>query len=101
MIVNGEKMSKSLGNFFTIRELLADAPGEALRLTLLGTHYRQPLDFTRAGLAQSKATLDRWYGALNKVKDVKAETFPPPLRSRTPCWTISTRHWPSRIFMNA
>ncbi len=79
LIVNGEKMSKSLGNFFTIRELLADAPGEALRLTLLGTHYRQPLDFTRAGLAQSKATLDRWYGALNKVKDVKAETVSPSL----------------------
>ncbi len=79
LIVNGEKMSKSLGNFFTIRELLADAPGEALRLTLLGTHYRQPLDFTRAGLAQSKATLDRWYGALDKVKDVKAETVSPSL----------------------
>ncbi|HYD31592.1 MAG TPA: cysteine--tRNA ligase, partial [Azospirillaceae bacterium] len=43
--VNGEKMSKSLGNFFTVRELLDEAPGEALRLTLLSAHYRQPLDF--------------------------------------------------------
>jgi len=77
LIVNGEKMSKSLGNFFTIRELLADAPGEALRLTLLSTHYRQPLDFTRAGLQQSKTTLDRWYGALEKAKDVKADLVKP------------------------
>lgn len=64
LIVNGEKMSKSLGNFFTIRELLSEAPGEALRLALLSTHYRSPLDFTKDGLKQAKATLDRWYGAL-------------------------------------
>jgi cysteinyl-tRNA synthetase len=68
LIVNGEKMSKSLGNFFTIRDLLAEAPGEALRLALLSTHYRQPLDFTTDGLKQAKATLDRWYSALRNVK---------------------------------
>ena len=45
--VEGEKMSKSLGNFFTIRELLADWPGEVLRFNMLRTHYRQPIDWTR------------------------------------------------------
>ncbi|MGQ9369737.1 cysteine--tRNA ligase [Azospirillum sp. ST 5-10] len=62
--VEGEKMSKSLGNFFTVHELLDEHPGEAIRLTLLSAHYRQPLDFTRDGLRQAKATLDRWYQAL-------------------------------------
>ena len=60
----GEKMSKSLGNFYTMRDLLTEFPGEAIRLLLLQTHYRQPLDFTKAGLRQAKETLDRFYGAL-------------------------------------
>src|SRR5262245_1952828 len=59
LVVEGEKMSKSLGNFFTVRELLADVPGEAIRLTLLSTHYRQPLDFTRVSLTQARHALDR------------------------------------------
>jgi cysteinyl-tRNA synthetase len=62
--VSGEKMSKSLGNFFTVHELLDQYPGEVIRLLLLTSHYRQPLDFTHEGLQQAKATLDRWYGAL-------------------------------------
>ncbi|HYH19240.1 MAG TPA: cysteine--tRNA ligase [Azospirillum sp.] len=62
--VEGEKMSKSLGNFFTVHDLLDEYPGEAIRLTLLSAHYRQPLDFTRDGLRQAKGALDRWYGAL-------------------------------------
>lgn len=70
LIVNGEKMSKSLGNFFTIHELLDKTPGEALRLTLLSSHYRQPCDFTKKGLAQNKAILDKWYKALATVKDL-------------------------------
>ncbi|MCL2469650.1 MAG: cysteine--tRNA ligase [Alphaproteobacteria bacterium] len=74
LVVNGEKMSKSLGNFYTVHELLEHAPGEALRLSLLGTHYRQPYDFTLEGLAQNKATLDKWYSALRQVKDIKAES---------------------------
>src|SRR3546814_4300796 len=57
-------MSKSLGNFYTVHELLEEFPGEAIRLTLLQTHYRQPLDFTKEGVAKAKATLDRFYGAL-------------------------------------
>jgi cysteinyl-tRNA synthetase len=59
--VEGEKMSKSLGNFFTIRELLADWPGEVLRLNMLRTHYRQPIDWTVKGLEESWKTLDDWY----------------------------------------
>src|SRR5437899_7364264 len=55
--VEGEKMSKSLGNFFTIRELLADWPGEVLRFNMLRTHYRQPLDWTVRGLEESFKTL--------------------------------------------
>jgi cysteinyl-tRNA synthetase len=62
--ISGEKMSKSLGNFFTVHELLDQYPGEAIRLLLLTAHYRQPLDFTHEGLVQAKATLDRWYGLL-------------------------------------
>ncbi|MCX7366215.1 MAG: cysteine--tRNA ligase [Alphaproteobacteria bacterium] len=62
--ISGEKMSKSLGNFFTVHELLDQYPGEAIRLLLLSAQYRQPLDFTHEGLTQAKATLDRWYGVL-------------------------------------
>jgi cysteinyl-tRNA synthetase len=55
--VEGEKMSKSLGNFFTIRELLADWPGEVLRFNMLRTQYRQPIDWTTRGLEESFDTL--------------------------------------------
>ncbi|HSP51031.1 MAG TPA: cysteine--tRNA ligase [Pseudolabrys sp.] len=59
--VEGEKMSKSLGNFFTIHELLADWPGEVLRLNMLRTHYRQPIDWTINSLEESLKTLGEWY----------------------------------------
>jgi cysteinyl-tRNA synthetase len=71
--VEGEKMSKSLGNFFTVEDLLATAPGEAIRLTLLSTHYRQPMDWTAEGLKQARAAMDRFYLALRAVEDVPAE----------------------------
>ena len=76
VIVEGEKMSKSLGNFFTVRDLLAEFPGEAIRLALLQTHYRQPLDFTRGGLRQAKRILDRWYQALGDGEEPKAQDSP-------------------------
>ncbi|MDF2764082.1 MAG: cysteine--tRNA ligase, partial [Rhodospirillales bacterium] len=78
LVVEGEKMSKSLGNFFTVRELLAESPGEAIRLTLLSAHYRQPLDFTREGLRQSRHALDRLYTALRHAADVPAAVAEPP-----------------------
>jgi len=59
--VEGEKMSKSLGNFFTIHDLLKDWPGEVLRFNMLRTHYRQPIDWTVKGLEESWKTLDDWY----------------------------------------
>ena len=72
LMVEGEKMSKSLGNFFTVRELLDQAPGEAIRLAMLATHYHQPFDWTAEGLRQAKATLDRLYTALRAVADIDA-----------------------------
>lgn len=59
--IESEKMSKSLGNFFTIRDMLADWPGEVLRLNMLKTHYRSPLDWTLKGAEESARTLDDWY----------------------------------------
>jgi len=70
--VDHEKMSKSLGNVLTVRELLQDAPGEAIRMTLLATHYRQPLDFTPDAMHQARAALDRIYGALRAVAEIDA-----------------------------
>jgi cysteinyl-tRNA synthetase len=67
--VNGEKMSKSLGNFFTVRDILAKAPGEAIRMLLLKTHYRSLLDFSDQGLAESKRELDRFYRALEHAPE--------------------------------
>ncbi|WP_138380209.1 cysteine--tRNA ligase [Luteithermobacter gelatinilyticus] len=62
LTVEGEKMSKSLGNFITVHELLEEGVrGEAIRLALLSAHYRQPLDFSRDGIDQAKKQLDRWY----------------------------------------
>src|SRR5581483_11594775 len=64
--VEGEKMSKSLGNFFTIHELLADWPGEVLRVNMLRTQYRQPIDWTLKGVEESRKLLDRWYDAIGE-----------------------------------
>ena len=64
LMAEGEKMSKSLGNFYTVQDLLSEFPGEAIRLALLKTHYRQPLDFTKDGIAEAKRELDGFYGAL-------------------------------------
>ncbi|PHP29207.1 cysteine--tRNA ligase [Limimaricola cinnabarinus] len=60
--VEGRKMSKSLGNFFTVRDLLErGVPGEVIRLVMLGTHYRKPMDWTEEKRAEAEATLRRWY----------------------------------------
>jgi cysteinyl-tRNA synthetase len=62
--IDGEKMSKSLGNFRTVRDLLSLYPGEVIRFALLSAHYRSELDFSVSLLEQSKASLDGLYGAL-------------------------------------
>jgi cysteinyl-tRNA synthetase len=59
--VEGEKMSKSLGNFVTIHDALETAPGEAIRLAMLATHYRQPINWTAKGVSEAARTLDQWY----------------------------------------
>jgi len=60
--LEGEKMAKSIGNTISIRGVLADWPGEVVRLNMLRTHYRQPIDWTVRGLEESWKTLDEWYG---------------------------------------
>ena len=64
LTVDGAKMAKSEGNFVTVRDALAKAPGEVIRLALLGTHYRDPLDWTGERLHQARQDLDRFYRAL-------------------------------------
>ena len=66
--VEGEKMSKSAGNFITIREVLNDWPGEVVRLNMLKTHYRQPIDWTFRSLEEAQRTLERWYGIVGDVR---------------------------------
>jgi cysteinyl-tRNA synthetase len=68
--VEGKKMSKSLGNFFTVRDLLDQGvPGEVIRFVMLSTHYRKPMDWTEAKRADAERTLRNWRAL---VKDVDA-----------------------------
>ncbi len=79
--MNDEKMSKSLGNTITVRELLAYWPGEVIRLALLSAHYRAPLNWTTETLQQAKASLDRFYTALRLAREagaVEPKADPPP-----------------------
>ncbi len=69
LTVNGEKMSKSLGNFLTVEDLLRKARGETIRYAVLMTHYRQALDWTDQSLQQAKSSLDRFYTALEGYKE--------------------------------
>ena len=64
LTVNGEKMSKSLGNFITVHQLLEEMPGELVRFILLSSHYRQPLDWNDQVVLQGRQSLDRLYNAL-------------------------------------
>ena len=75
--INDEKMSKSLGNFFTIREVLAKAPAEAIRLALIRTHYHSVADFSDAALVEARRELDRFYRALERYPDIAAVDVPP------------------------
>lgn len=77
LMINGIKMSKSLGNFYTVDEILAKYPAEALRLLFLTTHYHQPFNFTFEGLEQAKNILDKFYNALLKNADIPAEKTEP------------------------
>ena len=78
--INAEKMSKSLGNFFTIREILEKSPwdravtAEALRYLLLGTHYRSPIDFSDEALRGAKAALDGFYDLLGRLREPEGKS---------------------------
>jgi cysteinyl-tRNA synthetase len=79
LVINGEKMSKSLGNFVTIRDVLAKAPAEAARLLLLKTHYRSLLDFSDTALAEARKELDRFYRALERTPADPSATLSAPI----------------------
>jgi cysteinyl-tRNA synthetase len=70
--INAEKMSKSLGNFFTIREVLGKYDSEALRFFLLSAHYRSPLDFSDQNLAEAEVGIERIYSALAGIDEALA-----------------------------
>ncbi|AFC71896.1 cysteinyl-tRNA synthetase [Rickettsia rhipicephali str. 3-7-female6-CWPP] len=74
LTVNGEKMSKSLGNFITIRDLMdKQIQGEVVRLFLLSSHYRRPLDYNDKAIEDAKKTLDYWYRAIENINVQKID----------------------------
>ncbi len=68
LLINGEKMSKSLGNFFTLKEVLDKYPADAVRLLMLQTHYRSPLDFSFDRLDGAVGTLERIRGTVANLR---------------------------------
>ncbi|MDJ0388209.1 cysteine--tRNA ligase [Roseomonas sp. E05] len=88
LLVNGEKMSKSLGNFLTVRDILAGGPwaGEAFRLLLLKTHYRAALDYTAERLEEAKAELDDFYALL--ARDLPQPEADDPLVAEMAEWVL-------------
>ena len=71
--VNAEKMSKSIGNVLLVDELLEDHKGETIRMVLLSTHYRKPLDWNDDVVLQAKRNLDRLYGALRDHRNIDVD----------------------------
>jgi cysteinyl-tRNA synthetase len=90
LLVNGEKMSKSLGNFKTIRDVLGLAPPEAIRLLLIRTHYRATLDFTDIALREAKKELDRFYRAIASHPGIAAADAIPPAILEPLCDDLNT-----------
>ena len=70
--IDGEKMSKSLGNFFTIRDVLATWRPEVVRYLLISSHYRSPINYAEDSLEGAQAALERFYAALRDFGDVPA-----------------------------
>ncbi|MGQ9921865.1 MAG: cysteine--tRNA ligase [Desulfobacca sp.] len=75
--INQEKMSKSLGNFFTIQEVLAKFQPEVVRFFLIQNHYRSPLDFSDRALAEAQSAVERLYACLDRLDQVVAGASPP------------------------
>jgi cysteinyl-tRNA synthetase len=76
LLVDGEKMSKSLGNFLLLHDVLKTASGEAVRFLLMRSHYRSTLDFSEDALKEAKAELDRFYRAVGKFPDLPPANAP-------------------------
>jgi len=74
--VQGEKMSKSLGNFITIRDMLEKYDPETFRFFVLSTHYRSPIDFTETALEQSKNSLERIYKLIETIDEALESDIP-------------------------
>jgi cysteinyl-tRNA synthetase len=70
LTVESEKMSKSLGNFITIQDALANCHPQELRMFFLSTHYRSPLDFSRSGLAEARSGIMRIYRTLQRIEEL-------------------------------
>lgn len=73
--IDKEKMSKSLGNFFTIREILDRYDSEAVRLFLLSSHYRSPIEFSNEQLNEAEASLDRVYSTITRMEEFLSREF--------------------------
>jgi cysteinyl-tRNA synthetase len=89
--INQEKMSKSLGNFFTIRQVLERYQPEVLRLFLLSTHYRSPVDFSQEAMGEAERRLERLYQTLDQMGNVRVRGTASPLGFRRKWTTISIR----------
>ncbi len=74
--IDNAKMSKSLGNFFTVRDILKEYEPEDVRMLMLSAHYRSPLNFSRDMMAQAKASLTRMYIARDRMEDLKKSAKP-------------------------
>ena len=88
---DGEKMSKSLGNILYVHDLIKEYPGEVLRLALLSTHYRQPLNWNPSIIEQCRNILDRLYRVLNSSKvSIKDNASPSPKVIESLCDDLNT-----------
>jgi cysteinyl-tRNA synthetase len=82
--INREKMSKSLGNILTLKEIFKDWHPEVIRLFLLSHHYRSPVDFSFDSLSEAKTALDRFYTTLKAIQDELAKSSRTDMKKRTP-----------------
>lgn len=73
--IDGEKMSKSLGNFFTVREVLKEHDAEAVRYLLIASHYRSPISYSLDTLVQAQKSLERFYNCLKDLDVAHAKTL--------------------------
>jgi cysteinyl-tRNA synthetase len=80
--INNQKMSKSLGNFFTVRDILKDYNPEVLRFFMLSSHYRSPINFSRKMMDQAKSSMERFYNALYNMEYLEEIADEKPLSQK-------------------